>query len=36
LLGYTFPSIGNPVLFAVQAVFIHMLALHGATRQRPA
>ena len=36
LLGYTFPAIGNPVLFAVQAVFIHMLALHGATRRRPA
>jgi hypothetical protein len=35
LLGYTFPAIGNPVLFAVQAVFLHMLALHGVTRQSP-
>jgi hypothetical protein len=32
LLGYTFPSIGNPVLFAVQAVFLHMIAVHGTTR----
>jgi hypothetical protein len=32
LLGYLFPAIGNPVLFAVQAVFLHMLALHAATR----
>ena len=32
LLGYTFPAIGNPVLFAVQAVFLHMFAVHAATR----
>jgi hypothetical protein len=36
LLGYLFPAIGNPILFAVQAVFLHALALHAVTRRRPA
>lgn len=34
LLGYAFPAIGNPILFAVPAVYLHMLALHGVTRRR--
>jgi hypothetical protein len=36
LLGYIFPAVGNPILFAVQAVYLHMLAMHGVTRRRAA
>jgi hypothetical protein len=32
LFGYIFVSIGNPVLFLLAAVFLHMLAVHGVTR----
>ena len=35
LLGYVFPAIGNPILFAVQAVFLHAIALHAVTRHQP-
>ena len=33
LLGYLLPAIGNPILFAVEAVFLHMFALHAVTRR---
>ena len=34
LLAYLFPSIGNPIVFAVECVFLHALALYVATRRR--